>query len=128
MSDDYQRIEHHRPGAGRRHRGCGNRPSQRHAAHARDHCGDLARRAATESAIIEPEVRDALLGFNALWNKLFPAEQARIVKLLVERVDVRAGGISIPLCTEGLASMVADLWVREVPESRRGTASRRAAA
>ena len=28
-----------------------------------------------------------------LWDELFPAEQARIVQLLVERVDVRMHGV-----------------------------------
>jgi hypothetical protein len=44
-----------------------------------------------------------------LWNELFPAEQARIVQLLVERVDVGVDGISISLRTDGLRSIVQDL-------------------
>ncbi len=63
--------------------------------------------------ITEPEVREALHGFDALWDELFPAEQARIVGLLVERVDVGESGIDIRLRTEGLASLVQDL--RAVP-------------
>jgi hypothetical protein len=35
-------------------------------------------------------VRDALYRLDSLWEELFPAEQARIVQLLVERVDVSA--------------------------------------
>jgi hypothetical protein len=44
-----------------------------------------------------------------LWNELFPAEQARIVQLLVERVDVAEDGISISLRTDGLTSIAQDL-------------------
>jgi DNA invertase Pin-like site-specific DNA recombinase len=68
-------------------------------------------RAARPSAgrLTEAQVRDALHSFEPLWNELFPAEQARIVQLLVDRVDVTTGGIQIRLRTEGLATLVADL-------------------
>lgn len=38
--------------------------------------------------ISEESVRSALAEFEAMWDKLFPSEQARILNLLVERVDV----------------------------------------
>jgi site-specific DNA recombinase len=59
--------------------------------------------------LTEAEVRDALESFEPLWNELFPAEQARIVQLLVERVDVSLDGADIRLRTDGLASIVRDL-------------------
>src|SRR6185295_17277295 len=40
----------------------------------------------TTSDLSESEVREALDQFDPLWDELFPAEQARIVQLLVERV------------------------------------------
>jgi hypothetical protein len=58
-------------------------------------------------------VRAALGRFESLWNELVPAEQARIVHLLVERVDVGTNGIRIQLRTDGLASIVQDLRPRE---------------
>ena len=67
--------------------------------------------------ITEGEVRAALHGFDALWAELFPAEQARIVGLLVERVDVTPDGIGIRLRTEGLASLVRDLRPAGVREA-----------
>jgi hypothetical protein len=57
----------------------------------------------------EAEVREALEGLDALWDELFPAEQARIVQLLVERVDVALDGIDIRLRVDGLATLVRDL-------------------
>ena len=57
----------------------------------------------------ETEVRDALERLDPIWDELFPAEQARIVQLLVERVDLAATGLSIRLRTQGLESLVADL-------------------
>ena len=41
-----------------------------------------------------------------LWDELFPAEQARIVQLLVERVDVRMHGLDVRLRPNGLAGLV----------------------
>ena len=59
--------------------------------------------------IAEEEVREALGRLDPLWDELFPAEQARIVQLLVERVDVGANSVDIRLRTEGLTSLVTDL-------------------
>ena len=54
-------------------------------------------------------MRDALNDLDPLWGELFPAEQARIVRLLVERVVVGPAGADIRLRVEGLASLVQDL-------------------
>ena len=59
--------------------------------------------------INEAEVREALNRLDPLWDELFPAEQARIVQLLVERVDVSTEGADIRLRTGGLTNLVADL-------------------
>src|SRR5581483_2737518 len=59
--------------------------------------------------LTEDEARDSLDRLEALWEELFPAEQARIVRLLVERVEVGPGGADIRLRVEGLASLVRDL-------------------
>jgi site-specific DNA recombinase len=77
-------------------------------------------RAARQSMgdIKEPDVREALERLDPLWNELFPAEQARIVQLLVERVDVSLDGVDIHLRIEGLANLVTDLRAIN-PESRR---------
>lgn len=66
----------------------------------------------------EADVREALERLDPLWDELFPAEQARIVQLLVERVDVSLDGAYIRLRTEGLTNLVADLRAVR-PESRR---------
>jgi hypothetical protein len=59
--------------------------------------------------LTESEVREALERLDPLWDELFPAEQARIVQLLVERIDVAPGGIDIRLRVDGLANLVRDL-------------------
>ncbi|MFD1985674.1 recombinase family protein [Mesorhizobium newzealandense] len=62
--------------------------------------------------ISETEVRDALVQFDSLWEELFPAEQARIIQLLVERINVDVDGITIRLRTEGIASVITELRQR----------------
>jgi DNA invertase Pin-like site-specific DNA recombinase len=57
----------------------------------------------------EGEVREALEGLDPLWDELFPAEQARVVQLLVERVDVGQEGVDIRLRVDGLARLVHEL-------------------
>jgi site-specific DNA recombinase len=59
--------------------------------------------------ITEHEVREALTQFDELWNELFPAEQARIVELLVQRIDLRPDSLDITLTIEGLTSLYKEL-------------------
>ena len=70
----------------------------------------LAARADVDG-LSETAVREALEGLDPLWDELFPAEQARIVRLLVERVDVGLEGLDIHLRTAGLAQMARELRV-----------------
>lgn len=76
-----------------------------------------ARREAPDSA--EGEVRDALHRLDPLWNELFPAEQARIVRALVERVIIGPDGADIRVRVEGLAGLVRDLGAMQ-PAAQRG--------
>ena len=59
--------------------------------------------------IDENAVRGALTQLDSLWDELFPAEQARIVQLLVERVDIGLGGLDVRLRVDGLTSLVQDM-------------------
>ena len=59
--------------------------------------------------LTEMEVREALHELDPLWDELFPAERARIVRLLVERVEIGPQGADIRLRVAGLASLVRDL-------------------
>jgi hypothetical protein len=68
-------------------------------------------RAARETieGLTEGDVRAALQRLDPLWDELFPAEQARVIQLLVERVDVAPDGADIRMRAEGLTKLVADL-------------------
>ena len=55
----------------------------------------------------------ALQRFSDLWDALFPAEQARIVRLLVDRVTVGPSGMAVDLRNTGIATLVRDLGERK---------------
>ena len=74
--------------------------------------------ARVESGISEAEVTGLLADFGSLWPELFPAEQARLLQLLVERVDVLEDGLELRLRASGLASLVTELR----PHNRRHAA------
>jgi DNA invertase Pin-like site-specific DNA recombinase len=59
--------------------------------------------------LAESDVRAALQAFDPLWNQLFPAEQARIIGLLVERVEVRTDRVDINLRIAGVTSLLGEL-------------------
>jgi site-specific DNA recombinase len=78
------------------------------------------RRVARQSLVglNEADVREALERLDPVWDELFPAEQARIVQLLVERIDISPDGGDIRLRTEGLTRLATDLRAVR-PEGRR---------
>jgi hypothetical protein len=55
------------------------------------------------------EVIDAVGALEPVWDELYPAEQARILRLLIERVDVAPDGIAVTLHAAGIRSLVAEL-------------------
>jgi site-specific DNA recombinase len=74
----------------------------------------------TIKGLTERQVRDELHRFEDVWSELFPAEQTRIVQLLVERVDIAENGADITLRMEGLSSLIQDL--RTIKEHRKDPA------
>ncbi len=56
-------------------------------------------------------MRLALERLEPLWEELFPAEQARMIRFLVDRVDIGVGGADVRLTLERLASLARDLAV-----------------
>jgi hypothetical protein len=57
----------------------------------------------------ETEATAALRDFQALWGQLFPAEQARIIQLIVRRVTVTTAGLEVDLRKEGIAGVVREM-------------------
>jgi hypothetical protein len=71
---------------------------------------------ATEDPVLEEhDAIEALGALEPVWDELYPAEQARILRLLVERIDVAPDGISVTLHAAGIRSLVAELADQEAP-------------
>ncbi len=49
------------------------------------------------------------ISFDPLWDELFPAEQAQIVALLAERVDVITDGLDVRLRVDGLRGLAREM-------------------
>jgi len=62
-----------------------------------------------DSVSNDNDVVSALSDFDSLWASLFPAEQARIARLLIDRVIVSQQGLTVDLRTDGLSSVVRDM-------------------
>jgi site-specific DNA recombinase len=63
----------------------------------------------SDDGLTEGEVREALCDLDPLWDELFPGEQARVLRLLVERVEVHPDGLNLRFRIDGLQTLVADI-------------------
>jgi hypothetical protein len=66
-----------------------------------------------KQVIEESTVADALRQLDPLWDELFPAEQARIVQLLIERVVLNEDGIQVRFRPDGMNALAAELEEKE---------------
>ena len=71
--------------------------------------------AAEETEFEEGDVIEALGALDPVWDELYPAEQTRILRLLIEHIDVAPDGISVTLHAAGIRSLVAELADQEAP-------------
>jgi site-specific DNA recombinase len=71
--------------------------------------------AADDTELEEGDVIEALGALEPVWDELYPAEQARILRLLIERIDVGPDGISVTLHAAGIRSLVAELADQDAP-------------
>ena len=62
--------------------------------------------------ITEADARSALQQIDPLWDELFPAEQARIVALIVERIDIGTDGLDVRLRIDGLGGLACEMLAR----------------
>jgi site-specific DNA recombinase len=69
------------------------------------------------AAVDEHTAISALAGFDAMWSALFPAEQARIARLLVQRITVSATGIAVDLRHDGVGSVIRDMMTARPEEA-----------
>jgi len=72
--------------------------------------GDLVPRAIElDPTLDEAKVAVAMTRLDAIWDQLFPAEQSRIVRLLVEKVIVSPNALELRLRANGMERMVLEL-------------------
>ena len=67
--------------------------------------------------IDEAEVLSAISGFDDLWATLFPAEQARILQLLVKRATVTEAGLVVDLRTDGITGLIREMLTPKPKET-----------
>lgn len=70
--------------------------------------------------IRQADVTDALTKLDPLWEHLLSSEQARVVQLLVARVEVSTSELKVHLRAVGLATLASELAAHAVPKQTRG--------
>ncbi|CAE6724120.1 hypothetical protein [Candidatus Nitrotoga fabula] len=66
----------------------------------------------------EAQITVAMTRLDVIWDQLFPAEQQRIVQLLVEKVIVSPTNIELQLRANGIGQVVKEIKpVREIEEA-----------
>lgn len=66
-----------------------------------------------EKGLRKWDVMEALRRLDPVWEELYPAEQQRLVQLLIDRVDVVQDSVNVHLRAEGLGTLARelnDLW------------------
>mgnify|MGYP006289861277 CR=1 FL=1 len=74
-------------------------------------------RALETENLSEGDVIVALEKVDPIWDELFPGEQARIVRLLVEGVEVHPDGLDVKLRSDGVTSLVTEINALNVESS-----------
>jgi hypothetical protein len=68
-----------------------------------------------DATLEEGDFIEALGALEPVWDELYPAEQERILRLLIEQIDVAPDGMSVTLHAAGIRSLVAELADQEAP-------------
>ena len=66
-------------------------------------------RAFETDPVEEQDVAEAFQSVETFWEDLFPLERNRLIRLLVEQVELRESGIDLELKTQGLTSLILEL-------------------
>ncbi|MEJ8570766.1 recombinase family protein [Microbaculum marinum] len=72
---------------------------------------------AQDDDVTEADARVALQQLDPLWDELFPAEQARMVALLVERVDLGTDAFNVRLRANGLGGLAGEMLAGGIGEA-----------
>ena len=72
-----------------------------------------------KASITESDVTHALANIESLWEMLFPAEQYRMMHLMVNSVSIFEDSINILLKTDEIPSLIAELAGMEISNSKK---------
>lgn len=61
-------------------------------------------------------VRQELTNLEVLWPELFPAEQRRVLELLIERVTVHAERVEIAFKSNNVTQLLRDMPTKQITE------------
>lgn len=78
----------------------------------------LAQAQQQEPTLDEAQVTVAMTQLDSIWAELFPAEQARIFKLLIEKVMVSADTLEVRLRPTGLVGLVGEITQQPLAPSQ----------
>jgi hypothetical protein len=70
---------------------------------------NLNRLAEQRKDVKKDDLMLALKNLNEAWSYLYQAEQTKIVKILVERVDIKENGIKLDLNLDGFDNLFVEL-------------------
>jgi site-specific DNA recombinase len=65
--------------------------------------------AVTTANITERDISEAFQNIEEFWDVLYPAERNRLIRLIVEKIEVRETGIDMEVRTGGLATLITEL-------------------
>ena len=68
----------------------------------------------TDDEVTEIQARAALQKLDPLWDELFPAEQARIIVMLAERVDVGVNALHVRFRVDGLTAVAREMMAQDM--------------
>lgn len=63
----------------------------------------------SEVPVTEQDISGAFKDMDSLWEALFPVERQRLIKMLIEKIEIREDGLDIVLKTDGMTSLVTEL-------------------
>ncbi len=75
-----------------------------------------------DPSLDEAKITVAMTRVDAIWDQLFPAEQTRIVKLLVEKVIVSPNDLEVRLRANGIERLVLELRPEPVEQTEKALA------
>jgi site-specific DNA recombinase len=66
-----------------------------------------------KSVAAEQDIFTAFEDIHTLWEELFPLEKEELIRLLIQKIEVRADGLDIEFKADGISSLVSELTTLE---------------